>query len=160
MVLEKGFSQTIPGGLRWGPFGHRHFRGRVAPGRGGDLLPRPKCPASPESAQAASSFCARAPGRPSATATDLSHRTNWGRAGFRQANLLQDLADLPLADIVFLLRNVLIYFAPEDRKACLTNVFSRMRSGAHLILGHSDSHHQLPRRADPLRPRDFPGLRR
>lgn len=65
------------------------------------------------------------------------------RASFTQANLLQDLPDIPLADVIFL-RNVLIYFAPEDRKGCLLHVTSRLRQGGYLILGHSDSHHGLP----------------
>ena len=65
------------------------------------------------------------------------------RATFLQANLLQDLTDVPLADVIFL-RNVLIYFAHEDRQTCLRNVCARLRPGGYLILGHSDSHHAMP----------------
>lgn len=65
------------------------------------------------------------------------------RASFRQANLLQDLAEIPLADVI-LLRNVLIYFSAEDRRTALAQVQSKLRPGGYLLLGHSDSPHNLP----------------
>jgi chemotaxis protein methyltransferase CheR len=67
-----------------------------------------------------------------------------GRASFLQANLLDNLdGKVPLSDVVFL-RNVLIYFNAEDRVKALKNVMQRMRTGAVLLLGHSDNLQGMP----------------
>lgn len=76
------------------------------------------------------------------------------RASFQRGNLLHDLPDIPLSDVVFL-RNVLIYFAQDDRKTCLKNVCARVRPGGYLILGHSDSHDGLPAGLTPCGPSIF-----
>ena len=66
------------------------------------------------------------------------------RAKFVQANLLESCDNsVPLADIVFL-RNVLIYFSPEDRLKVVSTVLRRMRTGAVLLLGHSDNLQAVP----------------
>lgn len=57
---------------------------------------------------------------------------------FRRTNLLSLDADLQDLDIVFL-RNVLIYFDAPERQRILQEVSSRMRPGAWLLLGHSES---------------------
>lgn len=153
MVLEE-FSQTIPGGLRWGLLGTDISAGVLR--RAAAAIFTATEMSGVSEARKRQFFLRSRPGAAIGNGQPIFRIAPElrGRAGFRQANLLQDLADLPLADIVFL-RNVLIYFAPEDRKACLTNVFSRMRSGAYLILGHSDSHHQLPAGLTPCGPAIF-----
>jgi len=50
----------------------------------------------------------------------------------------------PLADVVFL-RNVLIYFGADDRRAVLAGIIPRMRSGGFLLTGHSEHLSDLPR---------------
>ena len=66
------------------------------------------------------------------------------RATFQADNLLErGDASLPLADIAFL-RNVLIYFGPEDRDRAVRNAVARIRSGGYLILGHSDNLRAVP----------------
>ncbi|MEN9355529.1 MAG: hypothetical protein RL318_2854 [Fibrobacterota bacterium] len=60
------------------------------------------------------------------------------RIEFRQMNLMQLDRDLQDLDIVFL-RNVLIYFDAPTKERLLTEVGERMRSGAWLLLGHSES---------------------
>lgn len=42
------------------------------------------------------------------------------------------------ADVAFL-RNVLIYFQPEDQRRAVANVVSRLRDGGYLLTGHSES---------------------
>jgi len=71
------------------------------------------------------------------------------RAEFAAANLLSPLGDqVPLCDVVFL-RNVLIYFTAEDRIRAIRNVMQCMRSGAYLLLGHSDNLRSLPEGLKP-----------
>jgi chemotaxis protein methyltransferase CheR len=66
------------------------------------------------------------------------------RAQFCTANLLSALEDkVPQADVVFL-RNVLIYFNADDRIRAIENAMRCMRSGAYLLLGHSDNLRSLP----------------
>ena len=47
------------------------------------------------------------------------------------------------ADVVFL-RNVLIYFQPEDQLRAVAGVVSRLRTGGYLMTGHSESLSDLP----------------
>lgn len=57
---------------------------------------------------------------------------------FAQHNLMQPARRVPPSDIVFL-RNVLIYFQPEEQTRILGNLASVMRPGSILILGESES---------------------
>lgn len=55
------------------------------------------------------------------------------------ANLVEmDLALKLDADVAFL-RNVLIYFEPEQQRRAVTNVLRRLRPGGYLLTGHSES---------------------
>jgi len=56
---------------------------------------------------------------------------------FRRMNLCDPVSTLPLFDIV-LLRNVLLYFGPEDRLRVLQEVHARMRGDGALLLGASE----------------------
>ncbi len=68
---------------------------------------------------------------------------------FRCFNLLEDPAALGVFDLVFL-RNLLIYFAPDARRALLGRLVQRLAPGAWLVLGTAetveDSPQLLPRR--------------
>lgn len=61
------------------------------------------------------------------------------RARLSRANLIRIDSRLKvMADIAFL-RNVLIYFQPDDQKKAVDNVVSRLRHGGYLLTGHSES---------------------
>ena len=59
-------------------------------------------------------------------------------AKFMKMNLIQSWPTLPTFDVVFL-RNVLIYFAPETKKAILQNIRKVMAPGAVLFLGAAET---------------------
>ena len=69
------------------------------------------------------------------------------RARLAYANLL-DLDNGPsiAADVIFL-RNVLIYFTPQDQTRVVAAVIARLRPGGYLLTGHTES-----------LPRETPGL--
>lgn len=66
------------------------------------------------------------------------------RARLSRANLVRLDSKLDVrADVVFL-RNVLIYFTPEDQKKAVDNVLGRLRLGGYLLTGHSESLAEVP----------------
>ncbi len=70
--------------------------------------------------------------------TFLIERKLRERVAFRHLNLMDLPADLGTFDIVFL-RNVLIYFDVETKRKVVERVAARIRSGGHLLVGHSES---------------------
>jgi chemotaxis protein methyltransferase CheR len=81
--------------------------------------------------------------------TLLVERTLRERVHFRQVNLNTGLpGDLGTFDLVFL-RNVMIYFNGDTKRQVVTRVLGRMKPGAHLFIGHSESLQEL---GDMLRP--------
>lgn len=60
------------------------------------------------------------------------------RVEFRRMNLMRLDPDLQDLDVVFL-RNVMIYFDNPTRGSLLTEIWSRIRPGGWLVLGHSES---------------------
>jgi chemotaxis protein methyltransferase CheR len=56
---------------------------------------------------------------------------------FRYANLCAALPALPMFDLV-LLRNVLLYFSSQDRKAVFRRVHRQMAADGYLVLGASE----------------------
>ncbi len=60
------------------------------------------------------------------------------RIRFEQHNLMQPLRNTSPFDVV-LLRNVLIYFAPEDQAVILRHVRQQMHTDGTLIIGESES---------------------
>ncbi|NVO28900.1 chemotaxis protein CheR [Donghicola sp. C2-DW-16] len=61
------------------------------------------------------------------------------RVKFACMNLKQDRYPIsPNVDVAFL-RNVLIYFEPDDQQLVIARVVSRIRKGGHLFVGHSES---------------------
>jgi chemotaxis protein methyltransferase CheR len=71
--------------------------------------------------------------------TLLVNRALRERVQFRQVNLNTALpGDLGAYDVVFL-RNVMIYFNGETKRQVVSRVLGRMKPGAHLFIGHSES---------------------
>lgn len=61
------------------------------------------------------------------------------RVRFKKLNLIDDVYTVDLnLDIIFL-RNVLIYFDPEDQLAVLRRIGQHLAPGGHLFVGHSES---------------------
>jgi chemotaxis protein methyltransferase CheR len=56
---------------------------------------------------------------------------------FRYANLCALMPQLPVFDLV-LLRNVLLYFSQQDRRALFSEIYRQMRPGGYLVLGNAE----------------------
>lgn len=142
MVLD-AYSRTMPGGLRWGLVGSDISSGVLRRATAAIFTATELSGVGEERRR--SYFLRSRPGAAIGNGQRLYRIVPElrSRATFLQANLLQDMPDIPLADMIFL-RNVLIYFAPEDRGACLAHVTEKLRPGGYLILGHSDNHQGLP----------------
>lgn len=57
---------------------------------------------------------------------------------FSMVNLNENLPDTGLFDVIFL-RNVLIYFQPETKKAVVQRLFHKLKPGGFFIVGHSET---------------------
>ncbi len=57
---------------------------------------------------------------------------------FQQLNLIQSWSSLPAMDIIFM-RNVLIYFDVETKKAILTKVRKLLKPDGYLFLGGGET---------------------
>ena len=60
------------------------------------------------------------------------------RVDFKEMNLVKDWLPLPQLDIV-MLRNVLIYFDVESKKAILAKIRRLLRPGGYLFLGGAET---------------------
>ncbi len=60
------------------------------------------------------------------------------RVDFREMNLVKDWHHMPPLDVIFL-RNVLIYFDVETKKAILAKVRQVLRPGGYLLLGGAET---------------------
>ncbi|CAN7682552.1 protein-glutamate O-methyltransferase CheR [Pseudoduganella sp. LjRoot289] len=60
------------------------------------------------------------------------------RVQFSQVNLNEALADLGQFDVIFL-RNVMIYFDGDTKRAVVARVLAQLRPGGHFCIGHSES---------------------
>jgi chemotaxis protein methyltransferase CheR len=84
--------------------------------------------------------------------TLLVNRALRERVQFRQVNLNTALpGDLGTYDVVFL-RNVMIYFNGETKRQVVMRVLGRMKPGAHLFIGHSESLQELGDMVRPIIP--------
>jgi chemotaxis protein methyltransferase CheR len=71
---------------------------------------------------------------------------------FYQINLMQPVeADIGEFDVVFL-RNVMIYFDPPTKAKVVHNLLPRLKSGGHLIIGHSETLNGITDRVDAVLP--------
>jgi chemotaxis protein methyltransferase CheR len=57
---------------------------------------------------------------------------------FSMVNLNEELPDTGLFDVIFL-RNVLIYFQPETKKAVVQRLLGKLKLGGFFIVGHSET---------------------
>lgn len=73
------------------------------------------------------------------------------RLTFKLHNLLKKLPSGGPFDVVFL-RNVLIYFTPEDQEKILANIHAQMRPNATLIIGESETLKNLDCAFDMIAP--------
>lgn len=65
------------------------------------------------------------------------------RVATREINLMRPLPeDIGQFDLIFL-RNVLIYFAPEEKQAIVSRLLASLRSDGLLFIGHAESLHGL-----------------
>jgi chemotaxis protein methyltransferase CheR len=135
MVLDR-FSAGQPGGLRWNVMGTDISR-RILRRAADAVFTDEEIAGLPEDYRRAYLLRSRQP---------IS-----GRMLFRIAPELRSRARLSwfnlidadpeariVADVVFL-RNVLIYFKPEDQRRAVANVLERLRPGGYLLTGHSES---------------------
>ncbi len=60
------------------------------------------------------------------------------RVDFRQQNLMSDFSHLGVFDVIFC-RNVLIYFAPEQKREVLARVARALAPDGYLVLGAAES---------------------
>ena len=61
------------------------------------------------------------------------------RTSFYQINLTQPVAaEIGEFEVIFL-RNVMIYFDQETKAKVVNNLLPRLKSGGHLIIGHSET---------------------
>jgi len=61
---------------------------------------------------------------------------------FAQINLIEALPEIGEFDVIFL-RNVMIYFDIETKKAVIARLLARLRPGGWFFVGHSESLHGL-----------------
>lgn len=73
------------------------------------------------------------------------------RVRFSQANLCQPLPSIGPFDVVFL-RNVLIYFAPSEKRLVVEAIASKLKPGGLLMIGHSETLSGLTDRYQQLQP--------
>ena len=80
-------------------------------------------------------------------APELRKKTN-----FYQINLMNPVdAEIGEFEVVFL-RNVMIYFDPPTKAKVVHNLLPRLKSGGHLIIGHSETLNGITDRVDAVLP--------
>lgn len=73
------------------------------------------------------------------------------RTRFRQVNLTLPV-DAGIGDFeVIFLRNVMIYFDLETKRKVVANLLPRLKSGGHLIIGHSETLNGIQQGLEPVR---------
>jgi chemotaxis protein methyltransferase CheR len=71
---------------------------------------------------------------------------------FYQINLMHPVeANIGEFEVIFL-RNVMIYFDPETKAKVVHNLLPRLKSGGHLIIGHSETLNGITDRVTAIRP--------
>lgn len=83
-----------------------------------------------------SRYCLKGVG--SQEGTFIVDRALRGRIKFGQINLNQQLPAVGEFDVIFL-RNVMIYFNNDTKRQVVRRLGAQLRSGGHLIIGHSES---------------------
>jgi chemotaxis protein methyltransferase CheR len=135
MTLD-AFAATRTGGLQWALMGtdiSRPILVRAARA----VFTENEITGLDESMRRAWLLKSRAPGR-GGTLFRIAPELR-SRARLAWANLVDLDPGLRLAADVAFLRNVLIYFRPEDQRRAVDGVLSRLRPGGYLLTGHSES---------------------
>ncbi|WP_148043708.1 CheR family methyltransferase [Paracoccus methylarcula] len=132
MVLDQ-FSQTRKGGLSWGVVGTDVSR-QILRQAATAVFTEDQVTGIP--AELRRSYLMRSRGEPRLYRIVPELRS---RAQLAWANLVDLDRTLKLTADVAFLRNVLIYFQPEDQRRAVANVVSRLRDGGYLLTGHSES---------------------
>jgi chemotaxis protein methyltransferase CheR len=83
--------------------------------------------------------------------TLLVERSLRQRVSFAQLNLSTTLPDIGLFDCIFL-RNVMIYFDVDTKRAVVGRVLGRLRPGGVLCVGHSESLNEINNEVVQLMP--------
>lgn len=73
------------------------------------------------------------------------------RVQFSQVNLNESLADLGQFDVIFL-RNVMIYFDRDTKRAVVARVLAQLRPGGHFCIGHSETLNDISDAVDQVAP--------
>lgn len=94
-------------------------------------------------------FCLKGIG--SQTGTILITRSLRERVRFMEINLTAPLPPIGMFDVIFL-RNVMIYFDLAVKQRVLENLLPNLKSGGHLIIGHSESLHGVTRALQAVSP--------
>jgi chemotaxis protein methyltransferase CheR len=81
-------------------------------------------------------FCLKGMGEQAGTL--LIERSLRARVRFRQANLNAPLPELGMFDLIFL-RNVMIYFSDDTKRAVVARLLPLLRAGGHFLIGHAES---------------------
>lgn len=81
-------------------------------------------------------YCLKGTG--SKEGTFLVERCLRNRVSFMQVNLNSTLPNLGEFDLIFL-RNVMIYFDSETKRQVVRRIMGQLKSGGHLLIGHSES---------------------
>ena len=73
------------------------------------------------------------------------------RTRFHQVNLTLPV-DTSLGEFeVIFLRNVMIYFDTDTKRKVVGNLLPRLKSGGHLIIGHSETLNGIQQGLEPVR---------
>jgi chemotaxis protein methyltransferase CheR len=94
-------------------------------------------------------FCLKGVG--SQDGTFLVEQRLRARIAFQQINLNQTLPDIGQFDVIFL-RNVMIYFNADTKRAVVARLLERLKPGGHLIVGHSESLNGIAERVEAVAP--------
>jgi len=94
-------------------------------------------------------YCMKGQGRHEGTF--MIDRTLRSRVNFVQANLCRPLPRLGPFDVAFL-RNVLIYFEPDQKRRVVESVIEQIKPGGLLFVGHSESVTGLCTGITPIQP--------
>ena len=70
---------------------------------------------------------------------------------FDNINLNERLPDVGMFDVIFL-RNILIYFQQETKRAVVSRLLEKLKPGGYLIIGHSETLYGIFAELQPLAP--------
>ncbi|MET0064861.1 MAG: CheR family methyltransferase [Candidatus Thiodiazotropha sp.] len=81
----------------------------------------------------------------------LIDRTLRNHCRFKQINLMENLPDLGKFDVIFI-RNVMIYFDSQTKKAVIGRLARFLKPGGYLLISHSETLHGLSDRFSMVKP--------